>query len=137
MERKLSSLKDCINDLDGEIHPTKSHFIVVNATDTTDFILENIHISYVESYTYLGTPISNNSISEQVKQHLASKIGHAVKLTAFLFKNSEATYKIKKQVWMCALQSAVFYSCETWLTADLRAADSVYMSSLKQLLGVR
>ena len=36
-----------------------------------------------------------------------------------------------------ALWKLVSDSCETWLTSDIRAAESVYMSSLKQLLGVR
>ena len=64
-------------------------------------------------------------------------MAHAVKFTAFLYKNGDDPYKVKKQVWQSVHQSAIFYRCETWFTADLRAAESVYMSSLKQFLGVR
>ena len=49
------------------MHPTKSRFIVVNGNDKSDFVLDGVSISHVESYVYLGTPISNNSLGEQVK----------------------------------------------------------------------
>ena len=137
MEQKLASLKACVDDLDGKMHPEKSRFIVVNDTDVRDFVLDDVRICHIDSYTYLGTPISNNPIGKQVRQHVASKASHVIKFTAFLHKNDEAPYNIKRQVWMSALQTAIFYSCETWLTVDLRAAESVYMSTLKQLLGVR
>ena len=52
-------------------------------------------------------------------------------------KNNDAPFNVKKTVWTSALQSAVFYSGETWFTSDFRAVEAVYISSLKQLLGVR
>ena len=137
MLRKLTALKKCTDNLQAEIHPVKSAFITVNTKDTCDFVLDGISIVHCNDYMYLGTPLSNNPIAEQVKQHLLGKASHAIKFTSFLNKNNDAPYKIKKNVWHSALQSALFYSCETWLTSDLRAAESVYMSTLKQLLGVR
>ena len=137
MLRKLTALKSCTDELHGEIHPNKSAYIAVNTKDTSDFILDGVTISYCSEYTYLGTPLSNNTIADQVKQHLSRKASHVIKYTSFLNKNSDTPYKVKKQVWHSALQSALFYSCETWLTTDLRAAESVYMSTLKQLLGIR
>ena len=137
MLRKLTALKACTDNLHGEIHPNKSAYFTVNTNDTSDFILDNVTIAYCNEYTYLGTPLSNNTIAEQVKQHLSRKASHVIKYTSFLNKNSDAPYKVKQQVWHSALQSALFYSCETWLTSDLRSAESVYMSTLKQLLGIR
>ena len=137
MTRKLAALKACTDSLQGEIHPKKSAYITVNTNDTRDFILGDVHIAHCKEYMYLGTPISNNSIAEQVKHHLSGKACHVIKYASFLCKNSDAPYYIKQQVWHCALQSALFYSCETWLTSDLRAAESVYMSTLKLLLGIR
>ncbi len=72
-----------------------------------------------------------------MKEHLKAKAGHVLKFISFLTKNNDAPYHIKKTVWESALQSALFYSCETWLACDLRTAETVYMSTLKQLLGVR
>ena len=98
--------------------------------DTIDFILDDVTIAYCNDYTYLGTPLSKNSIVDQVKHHLTRKAFHVIKYTSFL-NNSDDPYKVKKQVWHSALQSALFYICEIWLTSDLRAAESVYTSTLK------
>ena len=66
-----------------------------------------------------------------------AKASHVMKFTSFLTKNNEAPFSVKKAVWQSALNSAIFYSCETWLTPDVKAAESTYMSTLKQLIGVR
>ncbi len=68
------------------IHPTKSRFMCVNSTYNDIFILDNANICYTDSYTYLGTPISCRSVSEQVQQHLNAKSSHVLKFTSFLEK---------------------------------------------------
>ena len=40
-------------------------------------------------------------------------------------------------MWQSAVTSAILYSCQSWLTADTRAVEKPYMSTLKQLLGVK
>ena len=40
-------------------------------------------------------------------------------------------------MWQSAVTSAILYSCESWLTADTRAVEKQYMSTLNQLLGVK
>ena len=60
-----------------------------------------------------------------------------MKFASFLSKNFDAPFVAKKKVWSSALKAAVFYSCETWLTLDLRAAEYVYNATLKNLLSVR
>ena len=137
MQRKLELLKGCTDQLYMEFHPTKSEYIVVNATDKEPFVLGDITIGYTASYVYLGSYCSAEAVSVQVKAQVGRNTGHVMKYSSFLAKNNDAPYRVKKQVWESALQSAIFYSCETWLENDVRAAESVYMSTLKQLLGVR
>ena len=60
-----------------------------------------------------------------------------LKCSSFFTKNSDAPYIVKRSVWTGALNASMLYSCETWLTTDFRAVEKGYMSSLKQLLGVR
>ena len=60
-----------------------------------------------------------------------------MKFYTFLYKNNDAPYHVKKTVWDSALKSAIFYSSETWLTRNLKCAESVYIATLKRLLGVR
>ena len=56
---------------------------------------------------------------------------------SFLTKNYDAPWQAKYKVWDSAVKSALFFSCQTWLTNNLRFAESVYNNTLKLLLGVR
>ena len=109
----------------------------MNSSSTADFVLDSVSVSHTDTYTYLGTPISPLPISDQVKKHLSSKSSHVLKFYSFVTKNSDAPFQVKRTVWESALQSAIFYSSETWLTTDLRVAESTYMATLKLLLDVR
>jgi hypothetical protein len=137
MQEKLEILKRTTDQIGMTIHPTKSRFMSVNTSDCASFVLDDVVISHTNMYVYLGTPISPSSIKQQVDDHLKSKIGHVFKFASFLAKNSDAPFTVKKAVWESALKSSIFYSSETWLTEDLRATESIYMTTLKNLLHVR
>ena len=134
---KLLKLKRCSDSLCQTMHPVKSMFCTVNVQDLSPIILDNVTISHTVKYVYLGGTLSNSLISNQIKDHMAAKQGHLLKFMSFLHKNNEAPFQVKESVWQSALTSAIMYGCETWLTSDLRHAEAPYMSSLKQLLGVR
>ena len=120
-----------------KIHPEKSQYIVINSEDSLPFHLQDIQIKRTDKYLYLGTWISNASIADQVKNHLKAKANQTLKFSSFLAKNADAPYPVKRKVWESALLSSLFYSCESWLTSNLKMAEQVYASTLKQLLGVR
>ena len=137
MQEKLDLLKSSVDEIGMIIHPKKSRFLCINGTSNETFHLGDAQILYTDTYTYLGTPISNKPINKQMENHIQSKVGHTFKFSSFLNKNSDAPFIVKRTVWESALQSALYYSSETWLTTNLRAAETVYMSTLKQLIGVR
>ena len=137
MAAKLRALKMCVDDIGMIINPIKTQYMSVNSTNFEPFQAGNVSVKNTTSYTYLGTPISVAPIAEQVKQHLQQKTGHVLKFHSFLRKNFDAPYVVKKTVWNSALKSAVFYSCETWFTLDVKAAETIFNSTLKNLLGVR
>lgn len=86
---------------------------------------------------YLGSLISVSTVSQQVKDHIQNKASHVFKFSSFLAKNTDAPFSVKYTVWESALKSAIFYGSETWMTKDLKVAEAVYLSTLKQLLNVR
>ena len=137
MCKKLAILKRAADEIGMLIHPTKSRFMCIGATDCEKFVMDNVDISHTSKYVYLGTPISPNTLKEHVNEHLESKSGHVFKFTSFLVKNCDAPFSVKQTVWESALTSALFYSCETWLIEDFRAAESIFMCTLKNLLSVR
>jgi hypothetical protein len=110
----------------------------VNTADTLPFTLpDNIVISHAERYTYLGNIITIDSVAKQVMCNLEFKERQLHKYCSFLRKNSDAPYWIKHKVLQSALNSSIFYGCESWITSDLAAANRVHTMALKQLLGVR
>ena len=134
---KLQTLKHCIDDIGMTMNPAKSQFMSINDETVTSFQVDDVVIARTGCYEYLGTPVMMAPISEQVKTHLSRKFGNVCKFISFLKKNSDAPFQVKKKVWESALCSSIFYSCETWFTKDLKAAESVYYSTLKSLLSVR
>lgn len=134
---KLKRIKDSADQIGMTLHPSKSRYLSVNANNHDPFIVDDVVIEHCEEYIYLGTPINNESIADQVKRHIKWKNSHLLKFSSFLTKNYDVPFSVKNKVRQCALNTALFYSCETWLCHDLKAADSTYLTSLKQMLGVR
>ena len=137
MEQKLNLLWNSTCEIDMRIHPGKSQYIVINSSDEMAFHLGDITIEHTGSYTYLGTPISNKPMKQQIVDHLASKQNHTRKFLSFLSKNYDAPFSVKKTVWESAMMSAILYSAETWLADNLSEARAPYLSTAKALLGVR
>ena len=136
MQQKLQTLVQKTQELGIVINQAKTKFICTG-NDFRSFEVGELSISKVDKYTYLGTPISIASITDQVRNHISEKNGHVLKLTSFLAKNTDAPWKVKYKVWDSAFKSAVFYSCQTWLTDNLQAANTIFNQTLKQVLGVR
>ena len=137
MQTKLQLLKSEADSIGMLFHRSKCQYLSVNAQDKTPFLLENTTINHTESYTYLGATVSDNNIATQVKHHIEMKKSHARKFVSFLTKNSDAPYAVKRKVWTSAMNSSLLYSCETWLGANVQPAENPYISTLKQMLGVR
>jgi hypothetical protein len=62
-------------------------------------VLEDTIIAYTDEYVYLGSPISNAPVPKQVASHIEKKQSHVRKFSAFVSKNEDAPYTIKKTVW--------------------------------------
>ena len=110
--------------------------LTVNSNDEAPFNLQEVAISKTNKYVHLGALISHQLIAAQVKDHITRKAAHVRKFYPLLMKNSECPYPIKYKVWSSALNSAILYSCETWLTNDLCSVETPYNNTLKQMLSV-
>ena len=124
LKEKLCALKRCTDLLGMVIHPNKSKFISVIANDTEPVKIDDVSINFTTEYTYLGTKISNSTCAAQARSHVSSKANHVLQFNSFLSKNSDAPYSVKKTVMNSAVNSALFYSSESWMTSDLRFAES-------------
>lgn len=137
MEEKLSRLHDSVTNIGMKINAAKSKILTVCSNDKEPFFLGEISIQSTDKYQYLGTPITDATIKEQMLTHLEQKKPQTLKFAAFLHKNCDAPFQVKRKVWQAALLSSIFYSSESWLCHDLRPAEHLYITSLKQMMGVR
>lgn len=137
IQHKLELLLDSTSQLNMKLHPSKSKFMTVNATDNTPLTIQDVTISHTELYIYLGSPIENAPIAHHVEQHVQTKQSHVRKFSSFLAKNEDAPFSIKFKTWEAALRSTLLYGCESWLTNDMQAIEQPYVRTLKELLSVR
>jgi hypothetical protein len=136
MLSKLKMMIDTCNEIGMALNASKCNYITVG-TDVAPLIVDDISISVCQSYTYLGTPISNAHIRKQILAHIDANMPHVNKFSSFVSKNNEAPFTIKHKVWEAAMMSAIMYSCESWLTNEFHSAEGVYYRTIKELLGVR
>ena len=137
LQSKLCLLKQCTDDIGMIIHPTKSQYMTINCNDELPFYVDNVVIEKTNTYVYLGALITNKVLPAQVKEHATMKAGQVIKFSSFLQKNSDAPFSVKKAVWNSVVSSAILCGCETWMCASYPGVDSLYMNTIKQLLGVR
>ena len=137
MREKLRIFNDTAEKLNMSKHPTKTKYIAINDNTSESFFMGGMEIKRCNSYDYLGTIISANTLSDQIAAQTKVKQAQALKFYSFLNKNYDAPFYVKKKVWESALTSSIMYSCETWLTNNVKSINKIYNESLKNLLGVR
>jgi hypothetical protein len=95
---KMTIVLQCSNEIKMKLHPTKCKYISVgtSAIDREVINLGNIAITHCDAYPYLGVNISNNSIQRQMEADLVNSKKHFHKYTAFLYKNNDAPFHVKK-----------------------------------------
>ena len=109
----------------------------MNLQNEDSILLDDDTIEHSNEYTYLGARISDNPINKQVQNHMTSKQAQFRKFYSFLNRNPDSPYGVKKKIWTSALNSSVFYGCETWIAANLNKLNPKYNSSIKHMISVR
>lgn len=64
-------------------------------------------------------------------------MAHILKFVAFVKKNSDAPYRIKRMVFDAVILSNLMYGSEVWLHDSAKHGEKTYMMAIKTLLGVR
>ena len=122
------------------INEGKTKLIVINGdmNDRQPLLVENLIINHCDKYIYLGSPFTaDGSLASAIKIHTQEKMSHFYKFVAFLDKNNDLPFVIKKRIFDACLLSTILYGCESWLNGNIKPVTKVYNWALKQLLGVR
>lgn len=117
---------------------TKTMIINGNENDRASLEFPELTVKNCDQYVYLGTIFTQDGkVKSAVTAHIRSKKSNIMKFIAFLNKNVDFPFPIKKKVMESALISSVFYGCEAWLNNSSRLMEVSYRSMVKALLGVR
>ena len=111
--QKAQVLIDYCNTSGMAINASKTKFQVVNGdTDSrSDICIGDTRIQNCSSYIYLGAVFSQDgSIETATKIHCQGKEKHVLKFIAFITKNTDCPFWVKKKVFEAALLTAVLYS---------------------------
>ena len=140
MIKKVQILKNYCSEYGMKVNESKTKFFVLNGTndDEDPLYVGDLIIEKCDRYIYLGSPFtSDGSVSSAVKAHALLKMPHVLKFVAFIRKNNDIPFIVKKRVFDAALSSSLLYGCESWFTADLKPLNKLYNWCLKEMLGVR
>ena len=103
--------------------------MIVNACDREPFIIEDVTVTFTDKYIYLGSPILNASVTAQVGEHVRNKQEYVLKYYSFIHKNISAPYEVKQKVLHAAVNSALLYACESWLSSCWKSVEIEFLNA--------
>ena len=137
---KLNILDEYCQSYGMQMNESKTKFMVINGSgrDMLPIKLTDITVKVCQLYVYLGSIFTaDGSTNASLRAHASDKKCHLNKLLIFLAKNRDMPFVVKRKVFEAAFSSAILYGAECWLNCDLKPMESIYISAVKALLGVR
>ena len=99
---------------------------------------QNILITHCWKYIYLGSIFTaDGNLSSVLLEHVKAKRKHLNKFIIFVKSNPDMPFIVKRKVFDAAFNAAILYGCETWIGASCQSVNTLYISAIKALLGVR
>lgn len=118
----------------------RQKFMVILGSDgDTQLIqLESFAVRHCDSSTYLVTNFNAHANSRtSLDLRVTEKTKHLNKLIIFLSSNYVAPFCVQLKVFEAAFSSAILYECQAWLKVPLTSVETLCMTGVKSLLGVR
>jgi hypothetical protein len=141
---KYKTLLQYCSEFGMVVNQAKTKFMVINGTDedcesiSLTHRQEDICLHHTDQYIYLGAPFtSDGNPTTAIKVHVQNSIKHMNKLIAFLQKNSDLPFVLKKKVLDACFMSSIAYAGEAWLHGKTKSLETLYIKAIKATLGVR
>lgn len=137
---KLDAVLNYCSEYGMEINERKTRFFVIN-NEQVDKLHLNVQgriIEYCSTYLYLGAWFKDDGSNKSVLMlHQPSHQEVVNKFAIFCAVNTGMPYCYKLMVMEAAASASLFYSSESWLTANPNSVVKAYNQLVKCLLGVR
>ncbi len=121
------------------INSEKKKFMVVNGneTDKMPITVQGCTVLHCLAYTYLGSVFTvDGKFSSMFTKHVSDKHCNLLKFYAFVRRNASLPFCFKRVFEACTM-SSLLYGCEGWFSTSVGKLNTIYMSAVKALLGVR
>ena len=114
--------------------------VMVQGTESTPEIKLNDHVlNVVESFTYLGSTISNDlSYNKELNRRIGLACTTFGKLTKRVWENRKLTNRTKASVYSACVLSTLLYGSETWTlyTSQEKRLNTFHMKCLRKINGI-
>ena len=113
--------------------------IIPNSTNHLPLKICNKEVMFVDSFTYLGSLITNDgSSSRDITSRIAKAASDMCRLSTPLFRKHSISIRTKINMYRALVVSVLLYGSEAWTTtlADRRRLDVFGMRCQRRLLGV-
>lgn len=140
MQHKCNILSQFCEYTGMKVNKDKTRLMVINPSPDTDdnIYIDNWLVPICEKYCYLGCMFSSDgNMNSAMKLQSEKKQKQLFKFSIFLSKNINFPYFIKKKVLEAALFSSILFGCESWLCNNFASMNTIYINSIKLLLGIR
>ena len=138
--KKFEILMKFCKEYGMEVNQLKTKLMVINGNkkDREEIVCNGLIVKPTKSYIYLGSPFTEDAkMKTVITMHIKTRTADLNKFKIFCKVNSTMPYQYKKKVLMAAILSSLSYSCESWITENLKLLEHMYIAALKSLLGVR
>ena len=106
--------------------------------DKKPLLIGDISVLHCDTYVYLGSIFtSDGCIRTALAQHAKEMNKQLCKLVMFMNTNKDMPFVVKRKVVDAAFNACILYGSESWLNVNLKCMESIYLSAIKCLLGVR
>lgn len=131
----LLALNECAGRLGLAINVSKTKVLGSNLLQ-----LNNQPIEKVESFTYLGSKISDGTVSplDEIRTRIGKATGTFARLRTSLWSRRNISIRTKMRIYRSAVLPVLLYGAETWRTleSDIRRLETFQMQCLRQIAGI-
>ena len=139
LSKKFQIVCNCCRSHGMKITRKRTRFMVINKSENDRIPIsnDNITVEYSSAYIYLGTPITGDGYYKSViNMNISEKRRHLIKMFAFIQKNADLPFSIKKSIADACVLSSLLYGSESWLCTSYINLETLYMKPIKSHLGV-
>ena len=140
LQQLVSSFSNACKEFGLQISLKKTNIMAQDTQPPPTINIDNENLEVVDSFTYLGSKVSNTlSIEEEINSRIGKAAATMAKLSKRVWQNTKLTEKTKLCVYRACVISTLLYGSETWTTytSQERKLNSFHLRCLRRILGIK